>query len=252
MIRKLTGLINHILDNKFGLRIQPSADERLAHARNQLLRASAPELVLDVGANEGQWARRLREDGYKNRILSFEPSEAFESLSKRVWRDENWQCQKLAVSNINGQVNLFSASNGNLSTSILRPNAILNQGFNLEFESKNSVESVTLEKILSTYEFSSFYLKIDVQGAEMLVLEGAGRTLDYCIAIEFESALISLYHGETTHYPIADWLRAKNFEPFQVAITHWDKELRTISLDSIFINTKYFDPENIVFKDLVS
>lgn len=252
MIRKLSGLINDILERKFGLRIQPSADERLAYARKLLLRESATELVLDVGANEGQWASRVREDGYKKTIVSFEPSETFELLSKRVLRDGNWECQKLAISNTNGVVELFSASNGNLSTSILRPKEILNQGFDLEFETRTSVEAVTLEKLLLNYQFSNYYLKMDVQGAEMRILEGAGKALECCIAIEFESALISLYDGETTHYPIAEWLRANNFEPYQVAITHWDKQLRTISLDSIFINLKYFDPENIVFKDLVS
>jgi FkbM family methyltransferase len=244
MIRRLLGFVNQILDRTFGLRIQPSADKRLANARNSILSLTDTKLVLDVGANQGQWASRIRKDGYKYQIISFEPSEAFNELFIRAESDSNWDCQKLAVSNNNGEVILFSASNGNLSTSILKPKEILNQGFNLKFETKVMAQAITLEKFLSTHQQSPYYLKLDVQGAEMKVLQGAKKVLEKCVAVEFESALVDLYEGETTHYKIAEWLRQYDFEPWQIAITHWDEKLRTISIDSIFINYRNFDTEN--------
>lgn len=241
MIRKVADFCNRILEKAFGLRIQPSADKRLASSRNWIFLITDAKLVLDVGANQGQWASRIRKDGYMHKIVSFEPSEAFNSLVDRSKTDLNWDCRKLAVSNISSEVELYSASNGNLSTSILKPKEILNQGFNLEFDKKFIAKAVTIDDFFSTYPQSLFYLKLDVQGAEMKALQGAKKFLENCIAVEFESALVDLYEGETTHYQISDWLRRNNFEPFQIVITHWDRKLRTISIDSIFVKNEFLN-----------
>ena len=42
------------------------------------LESKSVSLVLDVGANVGQWANEIRDSGYKQKIISFEPlSSAF-------------------------------------------------------------------------------------------------------------------------------------------------------------------------------
>src|SRR5256885_7323928 len=49
-------------------------------------------LVLDVGANEGQFAARLRKLDYQGTILSFEPDErAFTALARNCARDPKWR-----------------------------------------------------------------------------------------------------------------------------------------------------------------
>ena len=54
-------------------------------------------------------------------------------------------------------------------------------------------------------------------------------------AIEFESSVTDLYENETSHYEIVNWLFSYGFVPWQLVVTHWDRSLRTISLDSIFV-----------------
>ena len=50
---------------------------------NSFLNYNSIDLVLDVGANSGQYALSLRRFGYKNKIISFEPgSEAYLNLIK--------------------------------------------------------------------------------------------------------------------------------------------------------------------------
>ena len=78
------------------------------------------------------------------------------------------------------------------------------------------------------------YLKLDVQGSEMDILLGAEKILSKFRFIEFESALVQLYEGETTHYEISRWLMDHGFKPLQVVVTHWDSSGATISLDAIF------------------
>jgi hypothetical protein len=53
-----------------------------------LLKTMGIKYILDIGANEGQYAQYLRAMGYHGRIASFEPlSVAYEQLLKRMQRD---------------------------------------------------------------------------------------------------------------------------------------------------------------------
>ena len=49
------------------------------------------DLVLDIGANEGQFAEKLIEHGYKKKIISFEPIEdVHKILKKNSKAHDNW------------------------------------------------------------------------------------------------------------------------------------------------------------------
>ena len=55
-------------------------------------------LVLDVGANTGQFGRSLRNRGYAGRIISFEPvKEAFTALENAARGDDLWTTSNLAL-----------------------------------------------------------------------------------------------------------------------------------------------------------
>jgi len=231
----LTRVINNYLDDLLGLRLQPSPEKRLNESRKTILQKFKVKNILDVGANIGQWALQVRDGGFKEDITSFEPTSAFEILKKNTFRDSNWKCVNVAVSNQTGESRIYLASNGNLSSSILQPDEILLQGFGIEFNESVNVPTTTLDEYLYNSQIGEFYLKIDVQGAEKLVLEGAENSLSKCMAVEFESSLTSLYKGESNHYDLAKWLLLRGFTPFQVVVTHWDRSMATISLDSIFI-----------------
>jgi hypothetical protein len=111
----------------------------------------------------------------------------------------------------------------------------LEQGFGISFGNTEEVEIKTLKEFLNSNVISNIYLKIDTQGNEMNVLLGLSDQINYVSVIEFESALIPLYQGETNHYAIAQYLIRHGFKAKQIAITHWNQNKETISLDSIFV-----------------
>ena len=63
-----------------------------------LLRELEVNIVLDVGANLGQYARSLRANGYAGRIVSFEPvPHIADRLEKRASGDPDWQVLRCAL-----------------------------------------------------------------------------------------------------------------------------------------------------------
>ena len=63
-----------------------------------LLRHRATDLMLDVGANTGQYATALREAGYAGHIVSFEPlSAAHAACARAASRDQNWEVAEFHV-----------------------------------------------------------------------------------------------------------------------------------------------------------
>src|SRR3712207_4664575 len=65
---------------------------------NWLRREMQVNVVLDVGANVGQYARKLRRGGYRGRSVSFEPvAELSARLQKKAASDDRWQVHGYAL-----------------------------------------------------------------------------------------------------------------------------------------------------------
>ena len=78
------------------------------------------DLVLDVGANTGQFAAEIREYGYGGRIFSFEPlTQAHNMLLRASADDPLWEIySRCAVGDHDGEVEINIAGNSE-SSSIL-------------------------------------------------------------------------------------------------------------------------------------
>lgn len=61
------------------------------------------DVVMDVGANVGQFGESLRDGGYRGRIVSFEPIEApFQTLSRKAAADGNWEAHHCGLGAVSG------------------------------------------------------------------------------------------------------------------------------------------------------
>ena len=64
----------------------------------RLLERLGTNCVLDVGANKGQYAQKLRRMGYRHHIVSFEPvPQDFAILQKAASRDPKWHLFNVAL-----------------------------------------------------------------------------------------------------------------------------------------------------------
>ena len=63
-----------------------------------LLQHYGVDTIYDVGANEGQYVKEMRDLGFTGRFVSFEPLTApFSVLAKRAHRDERWNVEQTAL-----------------------------------------------------------------------------------------------------------------------------------------------------------
>lgn len=167
-----------------------------AAARQQLFTQLQTDLVIDVGANSGQYGTLLRENGFRGRIVSFEPLTApFAALSAVAAGDENWDAHNLALGAEDSMVTMNVAANDGASTSVLpmldthrdaAPEAV--------YIGTESARQLTLDGCLAPRPRRG-HLKVDVQGYEWQVLDGAPHTIAACRSIELELSMVPLYDG---------------------------------------------------------
>ena len=157
-------------------------------------------IVLDVGANSGQYSSGLRRAGYKGRIVSFEPlSGPFSILESKASADPLWDCQRYALGDVDGTISVNVAGNAGESSSVL-PMLKSHQDayppanyIGTEDVRINRLDSV-MPAILRPTDVT--FLKIDVQGFEKQVLAGSKSTLnEHCVGMQLELSFLPLYQG---------------------------------------------------------
>lgn len=158
------------------------------------------DVVLDVGANSGQYATGLRDAGFKGRIISFEPlSAAFSILETKASMDSLWDCHRYALGDADQIISINVAGNAGHSSSVLPMLKSHQDAFppanyiGTEEVPIHRLDSVAPE-ILQPSDVT--FLKIDVQGFEKQVLAGSKSTVnDRCVGMQLELSFLPLYEG---------------------------------------------------------
>jgi len=165
-----------------------------------VIERSGIDLVIDAGANEGQFARSLR-SFYTGRILSFEPvTFAFDKLAAAASTDPEWHVYKLALGS-QDSTQTINVSDRTLFSSLLKSNGYCAQRFGDRAKGKHE-EMIRicrldrlLEEIVPDIGNKRVFLKMDTQGYDLEVFKGLGNKLDRVTALQSEVSLISIYEG---------------------------------------------------------
>jgi len=148
--------------------------------------------VLDVGAHYGEYGRFLRDIGYSGNIISFEPvSENYQMLLRHCSADPKWKAHRLALGdqNTTEEINVFRDTE---LCSFLKPNDYCAAHMK-RTDLVNGVEHVDVRRLDTVFdecvngiEQPRVYLKLDTQGYDLNVLEGAGHQLDRILGLQSE------------------------------------------------------------------
>ncbi|GGW75071.1 MULTISPECIES: FkbM family methyltransferase [Streptomyces] len=155
--------------------------------------------VFDVGANNGQYARRLRRLGYTGRIVSFEPtSETFAKLEKAAERDPDWHVYQCGLGREETTAEIHTG--WKTMNSLLGPSDYGKDRYS-RFHTSDTEEirirrlDEVMDEALDGLADPRPYLKMDTQGYDLEVFAGAGKRVEEFVGMQSEVAVLRLYEG---------------------------------------------------------
>ncbi len=206
--------------------------------RAERLKDYGIKVVIDVGANVGQYGRELRQFGYTGKIVSFEPlPSAFESLSRSSLNDPRWECYNIALGDVEEHADMNVAFNLS-SSSFLAHRRDYAVPAELSFVHQERVAVTPLNSIKLPVEHPAM-IKIDVQGFEDRVLKGASEVLSLAELIECELSIVHVYEGQPNFREMIDYLWSLGFALVDLEPGFYEATTgRILEVDAIFASAE--------------
>jgi FkbM family methyltransferase len=225
--------------NKFGINISiyGTYPEFLLHHKI--------ELLFDVGANSGQYAMHARDNGYKGKIVSFEPlPDAYEKILKNSKKDLLWTVHNRCVLGSGTSEMEINISQNSQSSSML---SMLDSHSSAAPEScyigKTKTDVITLDSVFDGYRKNNekILLKIDVQGFESEVLKGLALNLKNIFAVEIELSVVPLYEKQELYDYFFSFFEKNGFTLWSLVPLFKNPETgKLLQFDAIFIKKKLY------------
>ena len=215
-----------------------------------LFRKSDRLVVLDIGACEGEDSIRYRRMFPMAMVYSFEPLPSnlsrIEDNLLHFGVDDLIEVLPFALSDTEGSAMFYVSSGvppqkrndenwnyGNKSSSLLEPTIGLKENYAwLDFQETIEVKTKRLDAFCQEKNLQQIdFIHMDVQGAELKVLEGAGTSLKLVKAIWTEVENVELYKSQPLKRDVESFLRSHGFIKLTEAVSD-------VSGDQFYINQK--------------
>ncbi len=185
----------------------------------------------------------FRKYGFDGEIISFEPlTSAFQQMSVNAKNDKKWQQNNFALGNENG--NSFINIARNLVSSSINEMLAAHKSAepNSLFIGTEKIEIKRLDDIFKNYykEDDKILLKVDTQGYEKNVIDGAKNSLQKILLLHLEMSIVPLYKNEMLLPDMIKYLNEKNFELIFIenGYSHPNTQ-HLLQVDGIFLNKNF-------------
>ena len=167
--------------------------------------------VVDVGANVGEWSSALLRVAHPDRLLLIEPNPVLSEGLRGRFEDPRVTVLQAAASDVSGvaALHLTDQTHG---SSLLLPRVEMDDLYGSGYTIRDAVQVPTarLDEVLEAWHEISL-MKIDAQGAELTVLQGATGVLSRTTWILVEVAFQSHYEGDVPFAQLDEWMRSHGF-----------------------------------------
>lgn len=235
-----------------GLQIKRYPDKDLKR-RLKIMNYCNIDTLFDIGANTGQYAKLMKELGYNKRIISFEPlKRAFEDLKKAALKDNNWIVNNYAIGNEDGK-SVINIAGNSFSSSISNMLPMhLESAPESKYIAQQEIEIKKLDSIFNSFtnKEDRVMLKIDTQGYEKNVIDGAIASLSRIMIVQLEMSIVPLYENEMVFIEMIKYLDNKGFLLFSLENGFSSPDSgQLLQVDGIFVKKTF---ANTVYKKLGS
>jgi FkbM family methyltransferase len=209
------------------------------HDLAELLRLYRVETVFDIGANAGMSGRYFRNLGFTGKIVSFEPvGRYYKLLTREAAGDALWTCENAAVAEAEGEQEInVSGGAGGASSFLKKTGVTWASAPELDYVGRERVRVTTVDRAaLEHYPTGDhLFLKLDVQGYERKVLEGASQTLPRIVGLRVELSVSQCYENEPLMSEMMNYLYGLGFRLCAIDEAWSDRRTREVfQLDGVF------------------
>jgi FkbM family methyltransferase len=174
------------------------------------------DVVLDVGANVGQFGESLRTKGYRGKIVSFEPIAAeYQTLAAKATADGNWDTNNFALGAKSESATINVADSSVFSSILPSTTAAVKFNATAAVSRTEMIQVRTLDDVCPNLS-GNVLLKIDTQGYERQVLEGGRHMLPTVKGVLMELPIVHLYEGTWQFHEAVEFTAEIGFVPAQI------------------------------------
>ncbi|MEB2782421.1 FkbM family methyltransferase [Algoriphagus sp. C2-6-M1] len=210
--------LGHKLLGVFGYRLikikETNGDLRDFLKRGKWIQEMGIRTVLDIGANNGQFAKQIRKLLPDSKIYSFEPLfREFNILNSAFENDDNFTSFNVALGLENGK-KIFFKDEFSASSSFLK----MEEKHIENYPHTGNIETIDVEirTLDSFYDHLDLnvplFIKIDVQGFENQVISGGLKIISIASLLVIEICFETFYSGQTSFKEIFNILDNMGFK----------------------------------------
>lgn len=182
----------------------------------KFLKETQVDLILDIGANKGQFGKAMYNFGYDNKILSFEPLSAMHKMLKETSESfPNWHVYEQCTIGEKETTTTINISNLVGNSSILPIKSTEYNVQNSHYVEKEEVKQITLASLNKDDNVKSaknIFVKMDVQGYEHFILNTLKETNYNIVGFYIEMSLVKLYDGQEDYLYICNLLKDLGYD----------------------------------------
>lgn len=197
------------------------------------------EIVVDIGANRGQFTLAAREWAPQASVIAFEPLPEAAGKFREVMRGNlKVIIHQAAIGPEAGQTTIHVSASDD-SSSLLSFLPLQNQLFpgTNEIRTESVMIAPLSNFVLPEQIVPPAMLKIDVQGYELEALRGCEELLFRFDYVYVECSFVELYSGQALADDIIAWLQKRGWCLIGIYNMTYDRKGRSIQADFLFENS---------------